>query len=165
MHENPYYEILRELTDRRIEIILGGGLACVLHGVERVTMDIDVAVLLEPDNFRRFARCMNELGLRPRVPLAPEQLLDPAVVDALVREKNALVYTFVDVDRPVRQVDVFLDPQLTYSALLPETEWVDLDGFSVRVLTKKKLLALKLGIHPARTKDLIDIEFLRRHAD
>ena len=66
MHENPYYEILRELTDRRIEIILGGGLACVLHGVERVTMDIDVAGMLGAANFLRLSGLMNQLGLAPR---------------------------------------------------------------------------------------------------
>jgi hypothetical protein len=40
---------------------------------------------------------------------------------------------------------------------------VQLGDVSVRILTKKKLLSLKLGIQPPRTKDLIDIEFLRRH--
>jgi hypothetical protein len=40
---------------------------------------------------------------------------------------------------------------------------VDLVGFSVRILNKRKLLELKLGIQPSRGKDAIDIEFLRRH--
>ena len=62
-------------------------------------------------------------------------------------------------------MDIFLRPDLSYPALLPETEWVDLGGFSVRILNKRKLLALKLGIQPPRAKDAIDIEFLRRHVD
>lgn len=102
---------------------------------------------------------------RPRVPMPPRLLLDPAVVDALVREKHALVFTFVDPDRPIRQVDLFLTPELGYDRLAPESEWLDLDGIAIRVLSKRKLLELKLGIHPARAKDLADIEFLRRHVD
>lgn len=163
MHENPYFEILCALAEKRVEFVLAGGLACVLHGVERVTMDVDVAVLMEPANFRAFTSVMARLNLHPRVPIAPEQLLNPAVVEAIVREKNALVYTFVDPDRPVRQVDVFLDPRLAYPALLPDSASMDLGSCSVRVLTKKKLLELKLGIRPARIKDQVDIEFLQRH--
>jgi len=165
MHDNPYSEILGELARARVQFVLGGGLACVLQGVERVTMDVDVAVLMEPANFAAFCACMARLNLRPRLPIPPQHLLDPEVVEAMVQEKNALVYTFVDADRPVRQVDVFLAPHLSYPALLPDTECIDLTDFSVRVLTKKKLLALKLGIHPSRAKDSIDIEFLRRHVD
>lgn len=97
--------------------------------------------------------------------MPPRLLLDPAVVDALVREKHALVFTFVDPDRPIRQVDLFLTPELGYDRLAPESEWLDLDGIAIRVLSKRKLLELKLGIHPARAKDLADIEFLRRHVD
>ncbi len=40
---------------------------------------------------------------------------------------------------------------------------VEFANFSVRILTNKKLLPLKLGIHLPRAKDLLDIEFLRRH--
>jgi len=52
---------------------------------------------------------------------------------------------------------------MSYETLLPESEWVELGDFSVRILNKRKLLSLKLGIHPPRAKDALDIEFLRRH--
>jgi hypothetical protein len=106
---------------------------------------------------------MRELGLRPRVPIAPETLLDPQVVQAILVEKQALVFSFLDPDAPIRHVDIFLRPELSYEALLPDSEWVTLGDFSVRILTKGKLLSLKLGIQPPRAKDALDIEFLRRH--
>jgi hypothetical protein len=163
MRNDPYREILGALARARVDFIVGGGLACVLQGVERITMDVDLAVSMLPTNLPAFLRVMQELGLRPRVPIAPESLLNPAVVQAMVAEKHALVFTFLDPDAPVRHVDIFLRPDLSYEALLPESEWVQLGDVSVRILTKKKLLSLKLGIQPPRTKDLIDIEFLRRH--
>ena len=126
-------------------------------------MDVDLAVSMLPTNLPIFLRVMRELGLQPRVPIAPESLLNPVVVKAMVEEKHALVFSFLDPDAPIRHVDIFLRSDLSYEALLPESEWVRLGDISVRILTKKKLLSVKLGIQPPRAKDLLDIEFLRRH--
>lgn len=82
-----------------------------------------------------------------------------------VEEKHALVFSFLDSDMPIRYVDLFLRDDLAYEALWPDSEWVNLGDFSIRILTKRKLLSLKLGIQPPRAKDAIDIEFLRRHVD
>jgi hypothetical protein len=163
MLNDPYREILGALTKARVDFIIGGGVACVLQGVERVTMDVDLAVAMTPENLPGFLRVMRELGLKPRVPIAPETLLDPQVVRAILVEKQALVFSFLDPDAPIRHVDIFLRPELSYEALLPDSEWVSLGDFSVRILTKGKLLSLKLGIQPPRAKDALDIEFLRRH--
>jgi hypothetical protein len=163
MASDPYREILSGLTRAKVEFIIGGGVACVLHGVERVTMDVDLAVLMDPSNLRAFLAVMEGLGLRPRVPVPPESLLDPAEIRRFTEDKHALVFTFLDPDVPVRQVDIFLRPDLSYEALLPDSEWIDMSGFSVRALTMRKLLSIKLGIVPARAKDAVDIEFLRRH--
>jgi len=163
MAKDPYREILAALAKAKVDFIIGGGVACVLQGVERVTMDVDLAVAMTPSNLPVFLRVMRELGLRPRVPIAPETLLEPQVVKTIVEDKQALVFSFLDPDVPIRQVDIFLRPDLAYEALLPESEWMAIDDFSVRVLNKKKLLSLKLGIQPPRAKDAVDIEFLRRH--
>jgi hypothetical protein len=42
--ENYLKETLVTLADAGVEFAVGGGVACVLHGVERVTLDLDVAV-------------------------------------------------------------------------------------------------------------------------
>lgn len=165
MAHDPYREILAALTEARVAFIVGGGVACVLQGVERVTMGVDLAVAMTSNNLPGFIRVMRELRLKPRVPIAPESLLDPVVVEAMVREKHALVFTFVDPEFPLRQVDIFLRNDLSYENLLPDSEWVELGSISVRILTKQKLLALKRGIRPLRAKDALDIEYLSRHAD
>lgn len=38
---NPYREILAAPSNAQVDFIIGGGVACVLQGVERVTMDIE----------------------------------------------------------------------------------------------------------------------------
>lgn len=159
---NPYREILKSLADAQVEFIVGGGVACVLHGVERLTMDVDVAVHMQPANLGKFVDIMSALGLKPRVPVSPQALLDPAFVRMMIEEKHALVFSFLDPDQPIRHVDVFLKADLAYESLLPDSEWVEMDGYRVRIINRTRLLAIKRAIHPPRTKDVIDIEFLSR---
>jgi hypothetical protein len=163
MRNRPYHDILSALAKAEVDFIIGGGVACVLQGAERVTMDVDLALLMSPGNLAKFLKVMGRLKLKPRVPIDPVELLDPEFVRQIVKEKHALVFTFLDMDRPIRQVDIFLRRELSYDKLLPDTELILLDDFPLRVLTKSKLLKIKLGIQPPRPKDTLDIEFLRQH--
>ena len=156
----PHTKILKELVAGGVDFILGGGVACVLHGVERVTMDVDVAVHMASANWDRLILVMNKMGLVPRAPVRPETLADPKVRQAMVKEKKALVFTFIHPDEPSLQLDVFLRPELSYEALKPHAQPMDIGGLSLQVASPGKLLALKKGIQPARQKDLLDIAVL-----
>jgi hypothetical protein len=158
-----YEEILSALVDAEVDFIIGGGVACVLHGVERVTMDIDIAVATDNQNFSKFLDVMQRLGLKPRVPVDPMSLLDDKVLAHIIYEKQALVFSFVDPDRPTRHVDMFLRSDLNHSALVDHVETLEFHGKSLKVVTKEKLLEIKLAIDPPRLKDQIDIEFLRKN--
>ena len=158
-----YEEILLALVDAKVDFIVGGGVACVLHGVERVTMDVDVAVAMDKANFTKFLDVIGKLGLKPRVPIDPKSLLDEKILRTIIVEKQALVFSFLDPDLPVRHIDIFLRNDLNHTALSPHIEEVDFHGRHLKIISKKKLLEIKLAIHPPRLKDQIDIEFLRNH--
>lgn len=58
-----YYEnIFKALEQRNIQYAVAGGVALVLHGVVRFTVDLDLIVDLERENLMRFILAMNELG-------------------------------------------------------------------------------------------------------
>lgn len=158
-----YEEILAALVDAEVDFIIGGGVACVLHGVERVTMDVDIAVATDYQNFSKFLDVMQRLGLKPRVPVDPMSLLDDKVLAHIIYEKQALVFSFVDPDRPTRHVDIFLRSDLNHSALVDHVDMLEFHGKSLKVVSKEKLLEIKLAIDPPRLKDQIDIEFLRKY--
>jgi hypothetical protein len=158
----PYEEILRALASDDIEFIVGGGVACVLHGVERLTMDVDVAVHMRSENLVKFLATMDKLGLLPRVPVSPAALLDPSVILIMVEEKQALVFSFVDPYRPIRHLDMFLRADLSYESLLPDSEWRVIGDLKVRIVNRSRLLAIKRANTPRRAKDSLDIEFLSR---
>jgi hypothetical protein len=102
-----YEEILSALVDAEVDFIVGGGVACVLHGVERLTMDVDIAVDMGSESFTRFLSVMERLALKPRVPIDPRSLLDSRVLESIIEEKQARVFSFLDPDRPMRHINIF----------------------------------------------------------
>lgn len=160
--KNILIEIIEALNAEKVDYIIGGGVAVVLHGVERLTMDLDTAVSLERKNIEKFIKVMNSLGLIPRLPVDASTLLDSEKIKIMVEEKNALVFTFIDPKTPIRQVDFFLSDMLSYESLKNDTEEMSLDDQTIHVLTKKKLVELKLQVNPMRDKDLSDIKELQK---
>ncbi|MBT8043075.1 MAG: hypothetical protein KJN98_07880 [Pontiella sp.] len=155
-------EIILELSNAGVEFVIGGGVACVLQGVERFTLDLDIAVNLASENLEKFIAVMESQGLIPRVPVAPRSLLEPEVRRMIVEEKNALVFTFMDPRDPRRHVDMFLRDDLSYETLNAASERILLNGLAVKVVGKRKLLEIKEAIDPPRDKDQLDISALRR---
>lgn len=108
--ENYLKEMLVTLSSSSVEFIVGGGVAVVLHGVERVTLDLDIAVKMTKENLDRLIAAVEKLELQPRVPVRLSDLGNPDFVRAMVTEKGALVFSLADFDRPLRHLDVFLSP-------------------------------------------------------
>jgi hypothetical protein len=109
-----------------------------------------------------FLVIMKRFGLTPRAPVAPELLTNPGARRSMVETKHAIVFTFQDLNDPFWHVDVFLREDLGYESLRVESETIDLEGRSVRILSRRKLLELKLAVVPPRAKDQLDIAELRR---
>lgn len=160
--QNRLKEILLALVNRKVDFVVAGGVAAVLHGVERATMDIDLAVDMNPDNLKWFFEVMSRFGLTPRVPVPPEILMDPKQVKKIVKEKNAVVFTFVDVNYPIWHVDIFLREEHAFETLYENSTLVALQDVSIRIVSIEKLLDLKQRISPARPKDEMDIAELKR---
>lgn len=150
-------EIIVDLADAGVDFVIGGGVACVLHGVERFTLDLDVSVNLTDANLGQFIAIMKKQGLVPRVPVPPESLLDSDFRKTIVEEKNALVFTFIDLDDPRKHVDMFLTDELSFEEMSKECDEVELDGRRIKIAGISKLLELKESIDPPREKDQIDI--------
>lgn len=154
-------EIIVDLADAGVDFVIGGGVACVLHGVERFTLDLDVSVNLTDANLGQFIAIMKKQGLVPRVPVPPESLLDSDFRKTIVEEKNALVFTFIDLDDPRKHVDMFLTDELSFEEMSKECDEVELDGRRIKIAGISKLLELKESIDPPRDKDQIDIGVLK----
>jgi Nucleotidyl transferase AbiEii toxin, Type IV TA system len=157
---NHLVEIITALATAKVQFIVCGGVAAVLHGVERMTVDIDIAIDFSSANVKRLTAVIAKLGLFPRVPVSPEILADKKKRRDILKQKGAIVFTFIDPDEPFRQVDVFLSEDNSYNALAPESDVFSVGGHEIRVLSKRQLISMKMRVRPLREKDTFDIKAL-----
>lgn len=154
-------EILTDLCRAKIDFVVCGGVAAVLHGVERLTMDIDISLNFERANAQKFLDVMNDLNMQPRAPIPPDSLLDEEIRELLIEQKNALVFTFIDVDNPFKQIDVFLND---INGLLVQTSenYKLSENETLKVVDVQTLIKMKEQVKPIRDKDQRDIMELKR---
>jgi hypothetical protein len=160
--ESYLIETLCVLADRQVEFVVAGGVAMVLHGVERMTLDLDIAVSLDQENLYRFLAALTQLGLVPRAPLPAETILDQARIENVILEKNALVFTFWSPSEPYKQVDMFLTKENSFDDLISDAHAVWIKGRHIWVASRRKLIEMKSRVQPIREKDETDIRELRR---
>jgi len=157
--------LLEDMAIAGIDFVLAGGVAVVLQGVSRATMDIDTAVSLEKGNLEKFLKVMTEHNMVPRAPVPAEYILDAEQRRKMIQEKNALVFTFIDHENPYKQLDIFLTETLSFEALKDDVDLFQIGKAKVKVLSKRKLIELKKLVKPQRSKDLYDIEELEKLLD
>ena len=163
--ENYLKEMLVTLTDARVEFVVGGGVACVLHGVERVTLDLGIAVQMTAENLNRLVDAVERLKLKPRVPVSLADIGDLDFVRSMVVEKGALVFSLADFDRPLRHLDLLLSANLSFERLSEGAVWFDIGGTKIRVVSRELLMKIKSEIKPPRQKDVLDLHELAKLMD
>jgi hypothetical protein len=159
---NYLKEMLVTLTDSNVEFVVGGGVACVLHGVKRVTLDLDIAVQMTAENLGRLVDAVERLKLKPRVPVSLADLGDSDFVRSMVAEKGALVFSLADFDKPLRHLVIFLSPNLSFERLSDGAAQFDIGGVNIRVVSRELLIKIKNEIKPLRQKDILDLQELEK---
>ena len=164
MSENLLTTTLVALVDAGVEFVVCGGVACVLHGVQRSTHDLDLRVALTDANLARLVGVARSLDLRPRIPEPLDALMDAERRRVWVEEKNAVVYTLL-VASGVFALDVFLVYPVSFDELWARADRFVVGGRPVRVSSKPDLITAKRAVQPPRRQDVRDIEDLTELLD
>lgn len=159
--ESQLLEILCVLADKRVQFVVAGGAAVVLHGIQRMTLDLDLAVSPDKTNLRRFISTLSQLKFIPRAPVPAETILNRELIDVLIREKNALVFTFWCPGEPYKQIDMFLTRENSFDDLVSDARILTVRGRNLLVASRLKLIEMKKRVEPIRDKDLSDIQALQ----
>ena len=109
-----YIDLFKALNVHEIDYLLIGGLAMNLHGVPRMTMDVDLMIALDHRNISKLINCVNELGLRPNVPVKLEDLADEAKCNALFLEKNLIALSLISNTPATPTVDIVIHHPLNF---------------------------------------------------
>lgn len=162
----PVLDVLRALHTAEVRAIVVGGVAVVLHGHVRLTADLDLAIDLATDNVLAVLGVLRDQGLRPRLPVAPEQFADPQIRDRWRRERHLTVFSMHDPADPRREVDLLAEPPLPFTELWDASHVVTVAGIPVRVASLDHIIAMKRAAgRPQDLADIVALEDLRGETD
>jgi len=154
-----YLELFRTLQEERVDYVVVGGLAINLHGVERATMDVDLVLAMDDANLRRFLGAAARLKLKPALPVSPEALCDAKQLDAWVKEKRLIAFSFQPVSPNSPTVDIVVRPAIPFDVMRRNRIEKDISGVRFNLASIDDLIKLKTGT--GRKQDASDIEALR----
>ncbi len=159
-----YYEdVFRELNSNDVRYLVVGGTAIVLHGIVRLTADLDIMVDMSKENIMRLVSSMENLGYKPRVPVDARELADAQKRKSWVEEKNMKVFSFLDSKNQLHIVDVLVKEPIGFEEAYDRKIIVEAAGIPIPVVSLEDLIRLKEI--PKREKDLDDLKSLKKLRD
>jgi len=153
-----FERLFEKLHGRGIRFVVVGGVALVLHGVVRLTFDLDLAVGLDQKNLSEYLKLMKKLNMVARAPVDPQQLLDPGILEEWKSEKGMKVFTFYNPKAPGDEIDMFIEEIIPFEDLYRDSVEFIIGKTPVKVASIEHLKEMKRKA--GRPQDLADIESL-----
>ncbi|MBV6416062.1 MAG: hypothetical protein CMLOHMNK_00590 [Steroidobacteraceae bacterium] len=154
-----FHAIIQALAQAGVRFVIAGGVAVVLHGHDRLTADLDIALELTAESVSAAIAALTRIGYRPMAPVDPMQLADPAIREAWRRDRNMTVFSLWDSTNTKPTIDIFLESPLPFEELWTNAALVELGGVNVRVVSREHLIRIKRA--SGRPQDLADVERLQ----
>jgi len=154
------FDLIKMLSDAKVDYVVVGGLAVALHGYQRLTMDVDVVLAMTSENLMRFIDAAKNAGLLPVIPVNIETLANPEQIEQWHREKGLLAFGLRHPDAMATVIDILVHPVVSYDALRRDAKLVSIGKLEVPIASIDHLIAMKEGT--GRSKDQIDIAELRK---
>lgn len=143
-----FQDFINALNNQRVEYILVGGYAVILHGYNRTTGDMDIWVNPSSENYQRIVKAFAEFGM-PVFDMTEQKFLQTEEFDVF---SFGVAPTSIDLMTCVKGLD--------FAAAYLNSTVYEFDDLSIRVIMYDDLLRAKKAA--GRNKDLNDIEQLKR---
>ena len=154
----------RGLNEAGVDYLVCGALALNLHGLPRLSYDIDLVLAPEERNILAAVRHLLGLGYRPRQALKPEEMADPEVRRRWAAGgERALRLLLAEGD--LAEVDLALEPHAPYGELKGRAVTVRIVDAEIPVMSLQDLKTLKaLMDRPRDREDLAGLGLLEEMA-
>ena len=157
--ELDFQTIFKELNRIGIDYLVVGGLAVNFHGVPRMTYDIDLMVLLEPENILKLVTKLTQWGYRPKISIDPEDLANELKRNSWVHEKGMKALNLYSETLPIGEIDILIETPIPYKELKNRAIRIELQDEKIPTVSIHDLIELKL--RAGRKQDLADVEHLK----
>ena len=141
---NRLKSVFKSFESHDVRYVVIGGIAVVLHGVPRATLDLDILIEATPENAGHLLDALEEAGLGTASLTSPKDILDNAIT------------IFQDRVRLDVQTET---PGITFEEVWPRREIMTYQDQAFAVLCKDDLIASKLAA--GREVDIEDVRLLQ----
>jgi hypothetical protein len=155
-----YEDIFRVLYEEDVRYLIVGGMAVNLYGYVRMTVDLDIMVDLNEGNLQKLIKAMERLNYQPRVPVKPIDFTSSIKRETWIKEKGAVVFTFIDLTDPIKHIDIFLKNPVDFEKAYQSRKILQLKGIPISLIDIDDLIELKRL--SGRPRDLEDIHHLNK---
>ncbi len=153
-----YNEVFLALNKNKVNYAVAGGVAVVLYGFPRLTLDLDLIVELKEANLSKFFDSLYNLGYRPKVPVTKEQFMDKKNHQKWIKEKGMVVFSFFHLRDHLKVIDMFVTEPIKFPEVKKKLKKIKINNLIIPTIGIEHLKKLK--IEASRPKDLLDIKNL-----
>jgi hypothetical protein len=153
-----YNELLKAMENDGIRYVVVGGVAVILHGFVRASMDLDIVISLDSKNTHQFIDLVSRLGYRSKAPVPLSDFADPAKRKEWLESKGMIVFSLHHAKRYEELVDVFINDVVPFEELFGRRVKIALSECSVNIASRQDLKTMKRIA--GRPQDLEDIKAL-----
>jgi len=154
-----YFEVFKAFYQEKVKYLVVGGLAVNLHGVPRITYDIDIIISTDRDNVLSLNQTLKNLGYIPHLPVNPDDLADEKRRKDWIENHNMKAFSFHHQSRNSQVVDIVLDHPLDFTKAFKRSAIKKVDDIEIYVASIDDMISMKKA--STRPKDLSDIEMLK----
>lgn len=149
-------DLLKRLNAYQVKFVLVGGMACVIHGSQVVTQDVDICAPFDPDNLSALLDAL--AGTNPRFRMT--RFLTPLSEqpEELIGFKNLYLVT------DLGQLDVLSEVAGIggYREVEKHTIQIDLEGTACRVLNLDMCITAKKAMNSPKDRQVaIELDAVR----
>ncbi len=155
-----YKLLFEKLEEYKVRYVVCGGLAVNLHGIPRMTADVDIILDLTVENLSQFEKCVDELQYKNGVPIKISDLADELKRKKLVTTKNLIALSFFNYDTAFLALDVVIEFPILFSELWDKRVERMEGNLKLNVVSIDHLIKLKEFAN--RIQDRQDIYFLSK---
>lgn len=157
---NIFKRLFDSLNKKETKYMVAGGIAVNLYGIERATADIDIVLQLDKDNINKFIDAAKKLGLKPKIPVKLEDLIDPEKRKEWAESKNMRVFSLYDPVNLFFLLDVFIEMPFNFDEVYKQRKKIKFEDTVIGVVPIKELIEMKKMSN--RPQDRADIFYLTK---
>lgn len=155
-----YLTIFKKLNEKKIKYILAGGMAVNLHGIPRMTYDIDLIVDLDDENLGKFLKLVKEWGFKPKIPVDIMDFAEKEKREDWIKNKNMKAFNLVNPKWAVSEIDIVINTPINYKIASKSIKYFVVQNITIPAVSIDDLIKMKQKT--GREQDKADIKYLKR---